>query len=137
MAWWTVLVWKDVFLDGKQPGAENGSGLPLPRKASGKLLALSAESLRPMNQGLKRSVQRRTSTLCRQRISSSHHADASDDHEGRYQGVLNNYLIPSFGALCLRDVTPMSVQRYLSDLATKTKLHTSHGTKFALSFRAC
>jgi integrase len=37
--------------------------------------------------------------------------------QDRYQGVLDNYLIPAFGKLCLRDLTPMTLQRYFSQMA--------------------
>ena len=38
--------------------------------------------------------------------------------QGRYQGVLDNYLVPRFGKLCLRDLTPETLQRYFSGMAT-------------------
>ena len=37
--------------------------------------------------------------------------------KARYQGVLDNYLMPAFGELCLRDLTLMTVQRYFSQMA--------------------
>ena len=39
----------------------------------------------------------------------------------RYQGVPDNYLIPAFGKLCLRDLTPMTLQRYFSQLSRESK----------------
>jgi hypothetical protein len=39
------------------------------------------------------------------------------DQKQRYQGVLDNYLIPVFGRLCLRDLTLMALQRYFSQIA--------------------
>jgi integrase len=45
--------------------------------------------------------------------------------QDRYQGVLGNYLVPAFGQLCLRDLTPMSLQRYFSQMATSTLSHES------------
>jgi hypothetical protein len=38
--------------------------------------------------------------------------------QGRYRGVLNNYLLPTFGNLSFRDLTTMSLQRYFSQMAT-------------------
>jgi integrase len=40
----------------------------------------------------------------------------------RYQGIIRNYLRPQFGALCLREISVLSVDRYLAGLRT-TKLH--------------
>ena len=37
--------------------------------------------------------------------------------QDRYQGVLDNYLLPTFGKLCLRDLTPSTLQRYFSGMA--------------------
>jgi integrase len=43
----------------------------------------------------------------------------------RYASVLKNYLIPAFGDSCLRDVTPLVVQRYLSKMAGSDLSHES------------
>jgi integrase len=43
----------------------------------------------------------------------------------RYEGVLENYLLPMFGGLSLRDLTPLSVQRYFSNMATSSLAHES------------
>jgi integrase len=45
--------------------------------------------------------------------------------QDRYQGVINNYITPTFGAMCLRDLTPMTLQEYLSGLATSKLAHGS------------
>ena len=39
--------------------------------------------------------------------------------------MLKNYLVPAFGESCLRDVTPLVVQRYLSKMAGSTLSHES------------
>jgi integrase len=36
---------------------------------------------------------------------------------GRSEGVIKNYLQPTFGKLCLRDLTPLRVQQFLSGMA--------------------
>jgi integrase len=43
----------------------------------------------------------------------------------RSEGVLENYLLPVFGDLCLRDLTPLSIQRYFSNMATSALAHES------------
>lgn len=43
----------------------------------------------------------------------------------RYEGVLENYLLPAFGGLALRDLTALSVQRYFSNMATSALAHES------------
>ena len=34
--------------------------------------------------------------------------------QARYRGIVDLYLIPTFGSLCLRDLTPLTLQRYIS-----------------------
>ena len=38
--------------------------------------------------------------------------------QDRYQGVLDNYLIPAFGNLPLRDLAPMALQGYFSRMTS-------------------
>jgi len=40
--------------------------------------------------------------------------------QGRYSGVIKNYLRPQFGSLCLRDITVLSVDRYFAGLGATT-----------------
>jgi ATP-dependent helicase/nuclease subunit A len=40
--------------------------------------------------------------------------------QDRYQGVLKNYILPTFGERCLRDLTPATLQRYFSSMAKWT-----------------
>jgi len=43
----------------------------------------------------------------------------------RYAGIIRNYLAPAFGTLCLRELTPLTVQRYFSGMATSKLEHES------------
>jgi len=121
--WWTVLVWKDHFIDGKQVRRRERLRIAPASKGEREAARIVAEVLRPMNQGLETigsatNFKHFVDNVYVPLIMSTLATTTKD----RYEGVLDNYLIPSFGALCLRDVTPMSVQRYFSDLASKTKL---------------
>jgi integrase len=40
--------------------------------------------------------------------------------QDRYRSVVKNHLLPAFGEVCLRDIGPLAVQRYISGLATST-----------------
>ena len=44
---------------------------------------------------------------------------------GRSEGVLRNYLIPAFGSILLCDMTPLTIQKYLSGMATSPLAHES------------
>jgi len=43
----------------------------------------------------------------------------------RSEGILENYLLPTFGGLALRDLSPLSVQRCFSNMATSVLAHES------------
>ena len=45
--------------------------------------------------------------------------------QDRYKGVIENYLRPAFGKLCLRDLTTLTIQRYFSEMATSPFAHES------------
>src|SRR5260370_18236690 len=34
--------------------------------------------------------------------------------QGRSRGIIEHYLVPAFGALCLRDLTPLTLQKFIS-----------------------
>ena len=79
---------------------------------------IAAEHLRPMNQGL--------TTVG----SATNFADFVDTvyipvllpkmaktTQGRYEGIIDNYLKPQFQKLCLRDISVLTVDRYITSLA--------------------
>ena len=49
----------------------------------------------------------------------------NEEHLRPYQGVINHYLVPSFGKLCLRDLTTLELQRYFSAMANGKLSHES------------
>jgi integrase len=46
--------------------------------------------------------------------------------QNRYRGVIQNYLKPNFGALCLRDLTRLTIQQYLSGMVRSNLSYESH-----------
>jgi integrase len=86
------------------------------------VLKIASEHLRPMNQGL---VTVGSATNFTEFVDSVYIPvvlpKMANSTQNRYSGVIENYLRPQFGGLCLRDVTVLTVDRYLSGLA-KTKL---------------
>ena len=78
----------------------------------------AAEHLRPLNQGLE-SIG---AALNFQHYVEKHYIPLvmplfANSTQNRYQGFLNNYLIPTFGKLPLRDLMPMTLQGYFSKMA--------------------
>src|SRR4029077_13787266 len=47
--------------------------------------------------------------------------------QSRYNSVLKVYLLPGFGQLCLRDITPRVVQQYISGMAESKLSRESKG----------
>jgi integrase len=83
---------------------------------------IAAEYLRPMNQGL---ITVGSATNFDQFVDNVYTpvklSKMASSTQSRYQGVIDNYLKPQFGGLCLRDITPLTVDRYLCGLG-KTEL---------------
>jgi len=83
---------------------------------------IAAEHLRPMNQGL---VTIGSATNFTEFVDNVYTPVSlikmASSTQDRYEGIIDNYLKPQFGGLCLRDISVLTVDRYISDLG-KTKL---------------
>jgi hypothetical protein len=86
------------------------------------VLKIASEHLRPMNQGL---VSLGSATNFTEFVDNIYIPvmlpKMANSTQDRYSGVIRNYLKPQFGALCLRDISVLTVDRYVSGLG-KTKL---------------
>jgi integrase len=117
-SWWYILVRRDVFVNGKLVRKNTREKLALSSMPERQVLKIASEHLRDLNQGLE-NIGSATNfahyventympiTLCTMAKST----------QARYRGVIKNYLMPGFGRLCLRDLTPMAVDRYFAGLA--------------------
>ena len=87
---------------------------------------IAAELLRPLNQGLESigSATKFTVYVDETYIPVVMPLMAKSTRD-RYQGVIGNYLLPAFGDLCLRDLTTLNIQRYISNLAASPLSHES------------
>ena len=87
---------------------------------------IAAECLRPLNQGLQ-TLGSATNfrTFVEDNYIPLQFPLMAKSSQGRTSGIIKNYLMPAFGSLCLRDVTSLSVQRYLSGLAKSKLAHES------------
>jgi integrase len=86
------------------------------------VLKIAAEHLRPMNQGL---MSLGSAMVFSEFVDGIYVPvvlpKMASSTQDRYQGILDNYLVPQFGALCLRDISVLTVDRYLAGLG-QTKL---------------
>jgi integrase len=125
-AWWTIQVRHDVFADGKRKRSNKRVRLAPAAMSEREVRKVAAEYLAKLNQGpqgigsatnFAHYVERTYMTVVMPLMAKS--------TRNRSEGVLNNYLLPSFGELSLRDLTPLSVQRYFSNMALSPLSHES------------
>jgi integrase len=117
--WWTIRVWQDEYENGKTRRSYKRIRLAPATMREREAQKVAAEYMQPLNQGLggvlsatnfQRYIEQTYIPLEMPLLATS----AQD----RYQGVIDNYLIPALGANCLRELTPITLQGYLSSLAT-------------------
>lgn len=86
---------------------------------------IAAELLRPLNQGL---ISVGSAVNFGAYVSNEYRPTVlpllASSTQQSYTGVIRKYLIPAFGDLCLRDLTPSTLQRYFSGMAGQNIGHT-------------
>ena len=114
--WW-LLYWHDELANGVRIRKRKRRKLAPAKMAEREVKKIAAEFLRPLNQGL---VTLGSATEFREYVDSTYRTTVlplmAKSTRDRYEGVIKNYLTPSFGDWCLRDLTPLSVQQYFSSL---------------------
>lgn len=124
--WWYLRYWRDDFVDGKVIRKRIRHQLAPAETRTREVEKMAAEFLRPLNQGLISAGSAcRFGQYVNEHFTPTMQARFAKTTWGRYQGVIDNYLIPAFGGLCLRDLTPLSLQKYFSSLATSKLSHES------------
>lgn len=124
--YWVLRFWQDEFHDGRRTRERKRIKLAPASMAEREVKKIAAEHLRPMNQGLITvgSATNFTEFVDNVYVPVSLPKMASTT-QGRYQGIIDNYLKPQFGGLCLRDISVLSVNRYLSGLGKSNLSHES------------
>jgi integrase len=79
------------------------------------VLKIKAEYMRPLNQGL---ISAGSATPFESFVQTVYKTTTlplmASSTQARYGGIIDLYLMPTFGSLCLRDLTPLSLQKYIS-----------------------
>jgi integrase len=124
--WWTIQLRRDDFVDGKRKRTKTRVRIAPASMSEREVLKVAAEYMRPLNQGIQSigSATNFQSYVTDTYIPVVMPLLAKSTRE-RYDGVIENYLLPAFGKLCLRDLTPLTVQRYFSDLGSSKLSHES------------
>lgn len=126
-AWWTLRVYQDIFEGGQRSRTRKrvklapvigANGRPTPVREVNRL---ASEYLRPMNLGLE-SIPINFRYYVENTYIPVVLPKLAITTQQRYRGVLNNYLLPSFGALSFRGITPIAVDTYFATLKAGTDL---------------
>ena len=124
--WWTLRVWKDTFTEGKHHRTRERVRLAPATMGVREVQKVADEYLRPLNQGLETIG---SATNFRSYVENTYRPvvmpGLAKSTQSRTDGVLDNYLLPAFGDLCLRDLSRLSVQRYFSEMASSPLAHES------------
>jgi len=124
--WWVLYYWSDEFIDGERRRKKKRRKLAPGTTPEREVLKIAAEFLRPINQGL---VPLGSATGFSEYLDTTYVPvvleQMAASTKNRYEGVIRNYLKPTFGVLCLRDITTLSVDRYLAGLGKSKLAHES------------
>ncbi len=112
--WWEVRVYRDEYLNGRRIRRRKRIRLAPASMQFREVQKLKAEYLRPLNQGL---ISEGSATPFESFVQTvyvvTELALMASSTQDRYKGIINRYLIPQFGSLCLRDLTPLTLQKYI------------------------
>ena len=115
--WWYVRYWDDVFEGGRLVRKRKRHQLAPATTGERQAKKMAAEFLRPLNQGL---APLGSAMLFSEYVETTYNSTLlplmAKSTRGRYEGVIRNYLTPAFGSKCLRDLTPLVLQQYFSNL---------------------
>ena len=121
--WWVLYYWQDDFANGERGRRRKREKLAPATMREREVLKIASEFLRPINQGL---INIGSATTFKDFVDGTYipvmMPQMARSTQGRYVGVIENYLKPTFGSLCLRDVSVLTVDRYFVGLGQTTKL---------------
>jgi integrase len=124
--WWTIQVRRDDFVGGQLKRNKTRARIAPATVSEREARKIAAEYLRPQNQGLEMIG---SATNFSEYVENTYKALLmplmAKTTQERTRGVIANYLVPEFGRLALRDLSPLTLQRYFSGLAASPLAHES------------
>jgi integrase len=118
--WWQIRVYRDEYENGRRIRKRTRIRLAPASMPVREVQKLKAEYLRPLNQGL---ISAGSATPFESFVQTVYTTTTlplmASSTQARYRGIIDLYLIPTFGSLCLRDLTPLSLQKYISGFRIK------------------
>src|SRR5262249_7111722 len=119
--WWEIRIYQDHFSNGRRIRKRKRVRLAPATMPIREVQKIKAEYLRPLNQGL---VTAGSATTFEDYVRSVYLTTEmplmASSTQQRYRGIVNQYLVPSFGSMCLRDLTPLMSQKYISGFQIHT-----------------
>ncbi len=117
---WVLYYWADEFINGERRRKKKRQPLAPATVPEREVRKVALEFLRPLNQGL---VAIGSATNFHDFVDGTYipvvlEAMAKSTRD-RYLGIIENYLKPRFGGLCLRDITVLTSDRYMVELGTR------------------
>jgi integrase len=123
---WTLLFWRDEFENGKLVRKRVRETLAPASVPYREVEKIASELLRPQNQGL---ITVGSASGFEHYVKNVYIPTdlplMAASTRNRYEGILKNYLLPTFGDVMLRDMTPLNIQKYLSGMAASELSHES------------
>ncbi len=118
--YWYLRIWQDVFAGGARTRKRQRIKLAPATMHQREVLKIADEILRPINQGLITigSAVNFGEYVEREYIPGNLPLLASTT-QACYQGAIRKHLGPSFGALCLRDLTPRTLKQFFAGMASE------------------
>jgi integrase len=120
---WYLLTWEDRPGGTRKRKREKLAPASMPAR---EVQRIADERLRPLNQGL---ISVGSAVNFKEYMQSTYIPTElpllATTTQDSYQGVIAKYLEPSFNQFCLRDLTPLALQRYFSGLAGQRIAHPS------------
>lgn len=118
-SWWKIRLRQDEFVGGKLKRTQKEIRIAPASMGEREVRKVLDEYLRPMNQGLEGVG---SAVNFRAFVESTYvplmTTETATTTQGRYRGIIKNYLVPAFGSLALRELTTLRLQKYFSALAT-------------------
>jgi integrase len=112
--WWQIRVYRDKYVNGRRVRKRQRIRLAPASMGVREVQKLKSEYLRPLNQGL---ISEGAATPFESFVLSVYNmtemALMASSTQDRYRGIIDRYLVPTFGSMCLRDITPLTLQKYI------------------------
>lgn len=124
--WWWIRIWQDQLVDGRLTRKLKRIKLAPARTPFREVQREAEKKLQPINQGVETvgSATNLTTYVNDTYIPVVLPLMATSTRS-RYRGIINNYLLPAFGKLCLRDLETLQLQRYFSAMTSSKLAHES------------